>query len=120
MARQPLPVTSSGEIGADQAMGLCTTLRRPLVRVWPRGPSIGKVRRLHDLPSECGSQLGPSSRSQELEDSQVLFGPPSQALTPYFSGFLWCRRISHDADRSPLPERRGNNARQPTNDREQA
>jgi hypothetical protein len=24
----------------------------------------------------------PSSRSQELEDSQVLFGPPSQALTP--------------------------------------
>jgi hypothetical protein len=43
-----------------------------------------------------------------------------QALTPYFSGFLWCRRIGHDADRSPLPERRGNNARQPTNDREQA
>jgi len=46
--------------------------------------------------------------TKELEDSQVLFGPPSQALTPYFSGFLWCRRISHDADRSPLPERRGN------------
>jgi hypothetical protein len=58
--------------------------------------------------------------TKELEDSQVLFGPPSQALTPYFSGFLWCRRISHDADRSPLPERRDNNARQPTNDREQA
>jgi hypothetical protein len=26
----------------------------------------------------------------------------------------------HVADRSPLPERRGNNAQQPTNDREQA
>src|SRR6267154_1799351 len=26
----------------------------------------------------------------------------------------------HDADRSPLQERRGNNAQQPTNDREQA
>src|SRR6266849_6635595 len=53
-----------------------------------RGPSIGKVRRLLDLPSECGSHLGPSSRSQELEDSQVLFGPPSRVLTPYFSGFF--------------------------------
>ena len=46
--------------------------------------------------------------TKEFEDSQVLFGPLSQALTPYFSGFLWCRRIGHDADRSPLPERRGN------------
>jgi hypothetical protein len=52
--------------------------------------------------------------------TKVLFGPPSQALTPYFSGFLWCRGISHDTDRSPLPERRGNHAQQPTNDREQA
>jgi hypothetical protein len=46
--------------------------------------------------------------------------PPSQALTPYFSGSLWCRGISHDTDRSPLPERRGTHAQQPTNDREQA
>src|SRR5258708_8232116 len=30
----------------------------------------------------------------------------ADSSTPYFFRFLWCRRIGHDADRSPLPERR--------------
>jgi len=37
-------------------------------------------------------------------ENQLRF--TSQALAPYFFRFLWCRRIGHDADRSPPPERR--------------
>src|ERR1700730_9984751 len=44
---------------------------------------------------------------------KINCGSPSQALTPYFSGFLWCRRIGM-LPTDPLPERRGNNAQQPT------
>ena len=53
----------------------------------------GVIRFQHRRKINCGSYSEHTCAHSELEDSQVLFGPPSQALTSYFPGFLWCRRI---------------------------
>src|SRR5713101_6970409 len=75
-----------------------------------RGPSIGKVRRLLDLPSECGSQLGPSSRSQKLEDSH------RHRTFPVFFGVGESAMMATDH----LFPKGAATMRRPTNDREQA
>jgi hypothetical protein len=51
-------------------------------------------------------------------ETQLRITVPSTDTVPLRLFLVSTNR--HDADRSPLPERRGNNARQPTNDRKQA
>jgi len=61
----------------------------------PPGPSqelLGRGAPVLERPGDCLTchrsavrNWGPSSRSQELEDSQVLFGPPSHTLVLRFS-----------------------------------
>src|SRR6266478_5484161 len=68
------------------------------------------LRRLSKWPSALCDPCIPHGVIRFQHRRKINCGSPSQALTPYFFRFLWCRRIGHDADRSPLPERRGNNA----------
>jgi len=51
-------------------------------------------------------------------ENQLRFTVPSTDTVVLRLSLVSTNR--HVADRSPLPERRGNNAQQPTNDREQA
>jgi hypothetical protein len=51
-------------------------------------------------------------------ENQLRFTVPSTDTV--LLRFFWCRRIGMMPTDHPLPERRGNHARQPTNDREQA
>jgi hypothetical protein len=58
--------------------------------------------------------------TKELEDSQVLFGPPSQALTPYSQIFFGVDESAMMPTDHLFPKGAATLPRQPTNDREQS
>jgi hypothetical protein len=92
------PLVRFAPRGVLEKSGDCLTCHRSAVRNWVRRQDPKNLR----TAKYCLATV-----------------PSTDTVLLRFS-FLWCRQISHDADRSPLPERRGNNARQAPNDREQA
>src|SRR6267142_6117700 len=86
--------------------------RAPLMRVWPAGSGVRPVQKTKSgrpalkrgrpcMTAWCDQISTPA-------ENQLRFTVPSTDAV--LLRFSWCRRISYDADRSPLPERRGNNA----------
>jgi hypothetical protein len=60
-----------------------------------------------------------SYRRRSIPEPASITATASLLTDTVLLRFFWCQRIGHDADRSPLSERRGNNAGHPTHDREQ-
>src|SRR6266851_6323800 len=74
-------------------MDPAVSLGRPLVRVEFAGCQVAGLNESGRPASERGGPARPHGVIRFQHRRKINCGSPSQALTPYFSGFFWCRRI---------------------------